>query len=113
MPSYTIQAAADELSLGIGKRRKDDDDASVSLIDRTSTRASAETRDRPLSEISTNTEGNETVEPVSRSPLEPLPPYFPPPAPALVANESGRMRAPLITQTQSGAGNSRPSSRDS
>jgi hypothetical protein len=107
LPSYTIQATADELSLGIGKRRRDRDDASESLIDRTST------IERPLSTVTTNIDTSEApaTEPVSLSPLETLPPYIPPPTPALVANETGRMRAPVITQN---AGpNSRPGSRGS
>lgn len=90
LPGYTMEATGGEMSLGAGRKRSDEA-ADYNLADTSTTiRASGEGRTIREHSATTAHDGEErppTAVPANIS--EPLPPYIPPPTPALVADRDG------------------------
>lgn len=92
LPGYTLEAKAGEMSLGVGRNRTDDDES----IDRTTTESSEQTemgwdsRQPSFTSVaSVRGDGGElTTRPSNGTAKssETLPPYIPPPSPALLGS---------------------------
>lgn len=88
LPGYTTQASDGELSLGVGRKRGEDEE--YELSEATDRSISGDTREsRPGSTVMTTTTGGATglITPPTTKPDEELPPYIPPPAPAILVTD--------------------------
>ena len=105
LPGYTMEATGGEMSLGVGRKRSDEA-ADYDLAGTgTTIRASGEGRATREHSVATVHDGEEippTAAPANIS--ESLPPYIPPPTPALVADGDGFGRV-SSRQSQNSIGN--------
>lgn len=88
VPGYTMEAGCGEMSLGIGRKRSDEPDQYEMEETLTPPPNSGEGRTTREPSVATAQEADGTI-PALTKPNEVLPPYIPPPAPAVVADGGG------------------------
>jgi hypothetical protein len=92
-----MEASGGEMSLGIGRKRSDEPEEYELAETLTTVRNSSEPRTTREDSVATAHDVEETPPPpaaaaAAAKPSEPLPPYIPPPTPALVADGEGFTR---------------------
>ena len=103
LPGYTTEASGGELSLGVGRKRLNEAEEYELAVTLTTVRNSNEERTAREHSVATSHEGEETSSAVATKSTEALPPYIPPPTPAVVADGGGLGRVASRQSQHSGA----------
>ncbi len=104
LPGYTMEASGGEMSLGVGRKRSDEPEEYELAETLTNGPSNGEGRTSREPSVATAHEGDENTPTSATKPSEALPPYIPPPAPAVVA-DGGSLGRIASRQSQNSVAN--------